>query len=201
VNRQGTEALYRVDEFKPARSQSTAHESDAEAEFRDVFLRHYATVVSVLLRVTGDRSRAEELANEVFWRFALKGPASIPNGNVGGWLYRAAVHAGIDALRASAKRSQYERAAAQNEQARAGLDGPLENLLREEESRKVRVALAAMKVPRAQILLLRAGGASYQEIADALQVPVGSVGTLMNRAESEFKRRFMGLKSTKEEKK
>jgi RNA polymerase sigma-70 factor (ECF subfamily) len=203
VNRQGSEALYRVSEFKrtqPEISSSSHAENDAEAELRDVFLRHYPTVVSVLLRITGDHSQAEELANEVFWRFARKGTACLLNGNIGGWLYRAAVHAGLDALRASSKRLQYERAAALSEQAQAAPDGPLDHLLREEERRKVRGALSAMKPERAQLLIMRAGGASYREISEMMQLRVGSVGTLLNRAEADFKKRYLQLKSTREEK-
>lgn len=196
MNREDTEALYRVDDLKPSCAESIPRwqDTDTEAEFRDVFLRHYPAVVSVLLRLTGDRSRAEELANEVFWRFSRKGAVSLVNDNVGAWLYRTAVRAGIDALRGSTKRSQYEHAAAVNEQTKATPNGPLETLLREEECRKVRGALAAMKPARAQILTMRSSGASYREMADVLRVPVGNIGTLLNRAEAEFKKRYLRFK-------
>jgi DNA-directed RNA polymerase specialized sigma24 family protein len=55
------------------RSMSQPRENSnswAEADFRAVFLQHYPQVIGVLLRLLGDRTRAEELANDVFWRLS-----------------------------------------------------------------------------------------------------------------------------------
>lgn len=164
----------------------------AEAEFEAIFLDHYAKVLRLLLRLTGNRAQAEELANEVFWRLSRMSLSWLLTNNVGGWLYRTATRAGIDALRASAKRTHYERAASRDaEPARATGGGALDELLREEARNRVRRALAAMKPARAEILLMRASDASYQEIAEALDVAAGSVGTLLNRAEEEFRKRYL----------
>ena len=81
-----------------------------EADFRAVFLQHYARIVAILVRLLGERSRAEEVANDAFWRLYRK-PALRVDGNLGGWLYRTATNLGIDALRASSRRRQYEEAA------------------------------------------------------------------------------------------
>src|SRR4029077_16518553 len=82
-----------------------------EAEFRGVFLQHYSRIVAILIRLLGDRSRAEEMANEACCRLCRQ-PGLQVDGNVGGWLYLAATNVGIDALRASGRRRQYEEAAA-----------------------------------------------------------------------------------------
>jgi hypothetical protein len=37
-----------------------------EADFRVVFLQHYARIVAILVRLLGDRSPAEEVANDAF---------------------------------------------------------------------------------------------------------------------------------------
>ena len=39
-----------------------------EADFRVVFLQHYARIVDILMRLLGDRSHAEEVASDAFWR-------------------------------------------------------------------------------------------------------------------------------------
>lgn len=39
-----------------------------EAEFRAVFFQHYARMVAVLLRLLGDASQAEEVANDIWAR-------------------------------------------------------------------------------------------------------------------------------------
>ena len=39
-----------------------------EADFRVVFLHHYARIVAILARLLGERSSAEEVANNAFLR-------------------------------------------------------------------------------------------------------------------------------------
>src|SRR5438445_5772892 len=124
-----------------------------EGEFRAVFLRHYPRIVALLIRLLGDRSRAEEMANDAFWRLYHQ-PALQVDGNVGGWLYRTATNLGIDALRASGRRRRYEEAAggASDE---GGGGGPLDALLREEKCRRERVVLALINPTQAERLTLR----------------------------------------------
>jgi len=49
-----------------------------EAEFEAVFLEHYGRIVSVLLRLLGDRTRAEELANDNALNFSPSVPLRCP---------------------------------------------------------------------------------------------------------------------------
>jgi RNA polymerase sigma factor (sigma-70 family) len=167
-----------------------------EAEFRAVFLQHYARIVAVLMRLLGDLSHAEEVASDALWR--LYRQPTLHDGNVGGWLYRTATNLGIDALRASRRRRQYEEAAgaAENE---GGAGGPLGDLLREEQCRRVRAVLASIKPTQAQLLILRSSGFSYKELAEALNVKMSGIGTMLNRAEEEFRNRYLALHANEEE--
>ena len=63
-------------------------------------------------------------------------------------------------------------------------------MLREERCARVRDVLGALKPRDAQLLLLRADGLAYCEVAGTLGIQPGSVGTLLARAEAEFERRF-----------
>ncbi len=173
-------------------------DTGSRAEFERIFLTHYGGVFSVLMRITGDRSRADELANEVFWRLYRQPAAATVWANAGPWLYRTATHLGIDSIRASSRRRSYERAAAIDPSAGAvSATGPLDSLLRAEECGRVRSALAGMKPARASILLLRANGLTYREIAISMNVALSGVGTLLNRAESEFRQRYLRLTGKK----
>ena len=167
-----------------------------EAEFRVVFLRHYARIVGILVRLLGDRSHAEEVASDAFWRL-YRQPALQVDGNIGGWLYRTAANLGIDVLRASGRRRQYEEAAARVRD--EGRSSPLDALLREEECRRVRAVLASIKPSSAQLLILRTSGFSYKELADVLDVKVSGIGTMLNRAQEEFRNRYFALHSNQEE--
>ncbi|HEV2176376.1 MAG TPA: sigma-70 family RNA polymerase sigma factor [Terriglobia bacterium] len=162
------------------------------SDFEGVFLEYYGRIVSVLHRLLGDRTRSEELANDVFWRLYQQPLRPEPDGNVGGWLYRAATNLGIDALRANARRQRYEQAAGR-EMATGSDPDPLDDVLRAEQCQRVRAVLAALKPGQAQVLALRSSGCSYNELAEALGVKRGSVGTMLIRAEAEFKKRYVEM--------
>jgi RNA polymerase sigma-70 factor (ECF subfamily) len=161
-----------------------------EASFESIFEEYYGRIVAVLCRLVGDRSRAEELANELFLKLYRKPLSPREDGNLGGWLYRTAMNMGIDALRASARRKEYEAQAGRIQAQTQISPTPLDALLREEQKRQVRATLARMKAQQAQILFLRSCGFSYQELASTMGVAIGSVGTMLNRAESEFQKRY-----------
>lgn len=167
----------------------------ADSEFEAVFLEHYPRVLGILMRLTGSRAQAEDLANDVFWRLSRRpAPWTLTN-NVGAWLYRTATHAGIDALRAAGARKRHEQKAApvncENETA-------LTEVLRAETCRVVRSVLASMKTAQAELLLMRADGCSYRELAEALNVAPTSIGTLLVRAEAEFRKRYLKATGKKE---
>jgi len=167
-----------------------------EPEFRKVFLQHYARIVAILVRLLGDRSQAEDVATDALWRL-YRQPALQVDGNVGGWLYRTATNLGVDALRASGRRRKYEQIA-ETARAEATAGGPLDDLLREEKCRRVRSVLASIKPAQAQLLILRTCGLSYKELADALDVQMSGIGTMLNRAEEEFRKRYLALYQNEE---
>lgn len=156
-----------------------------EAEFEAIFREHYGRILRVSRRVLQRDSEAEEVCAEVFLRLYRSGPGVAADGLVGGWLYRTATRASIDVLRAHRRRGAEveEDGAIQSEDP---AEGPLTLLLRRERIDEVREVLAKLKVQRAQLLLLRHSGLSYQEIAQAMQLDVHSVGTKLARAETEF---------------
>jgi RNA polymerase sigma factor (sigma-70 family) len=150
-----------------------------EAEFEAIFREHYGRIVRVTRRVLRRDSEAEEVCAEVFLRLYRTGPGVAADGLVGAWLYRTATRASIDALRANRRRgAEIEDEGAMQSEDPA--EGPLTLLLRQE-----RIAVK-LKVEKAQLLLLRHNGLTYQEIAQAMQMEVHSVGTKLARAEAEF---------------
>lgn len=177
--------------------RASSSEQWDEAEFRAVFLQHYSRILSILVRLLGDRSRAEEVANDAFWRL-YRQPALQIDGNIGGWLYRTATNLGIDILRSSVRRRQLEEAAGRMPNERTS-GGPLHDLLRKEKCRRVREVLSLIKPAQAQLLTLRSCGLSYKELADALEVKPTSIGTMLNRAEEEFRSRYLALHPNEEE--
>jgi RNA polymerase sigma-70 factor (ECF subfamily) len=161
-----------------------------DAAFDAAYLKHQPRVAAVLRRVTGDRARTEELLNDVFTGLHRDRARllALPESEVASWLYRRAVHLGIDALRVASRRQKYEGSAAgQLEEVDPSTD-PLERVLRDAERARVRAVLAAMKPAQAQLLLLRSSGCSYGELAAALDVEPGAVGTMLVRAQAAFRK-------------
>jgi RNA polymerase sigma-70 factor, ECF subfamily len=168
-------------------------------EFETLFVKHYQRIVEILRRIVGDHGRAEDLASEVFLKLYRQPLAKEPEANVGGWLYRTATNLGIDALRAAARRSRFEQAAGQDAGQNKTAENGFERIARFEREHRVRTVLAEIKPAQAQLLLLRASGNSYKELAAALEIEPGSVGTLLVRAEAAFEQRYRELFGSEED--
>lgn len=178
----------------PARrgSQIVARVPDQaeSAAFEALFHRHWNGVYGVLYRLLGDAAEAEDLALETFWRYWERPPAR--SDNVAGWLYRVATNLGYNALRAAGRRSGYEARAGLSDVAVSVPADPAGAAERVEARTRVRAVLRELPPRDARLLLLRHAGLSYQEIATAIEVAPGSVGTLLARAERAFKQRMGG---------
>lgn len=160
------------------------------AWFDAVFREHYPRVVGMLARLMGDRGQAEEIAADVFCKLAQRRRLFEDRDHPAAWVYRVAVNAGFDALRSRARRKRHEEAAGAEHHRAADPAGALDGLLREERCGRVRAVLGALKPRDAQLLLLRASGLAYRELARTLGIQASSVGTLLARAEQEFERKF-----------
>lgn len=158
--------------------------------FDEVFLAHYGRIVSILRRLLGDQGHAEDVANEVFLRLYRRGVPMDANSNVPGWLYRSAMNLGIDQLRARNRRDRYEQEAARDEARAHHAESGLDHVLRAERQRRVRAVLAELKPEQAELLLSRATGHSYRELAARLDLEPNSVGKLLVRAEAAFEKRY-----------
>lgn len=158
--------------------------------FEELFLEHYPRVVAIIRRVVGDSGVAEEQAGAVFLKLHDRPHLAGEPSKLRAWLYRVAVRSGLDALRAAARRAQYEHEAAGPVTVETP---PLDDLLARERAAKVRKALTQLDPQRAQLLLLRHAGFSYHEVAETLDLNPASVGTLLVRAEAELARRYREL--------
>ena len=164
-------------------------EHRAAAWFEALFQAHYPRIVGMLARLTGDRGHAEEIAADVFCKVAAR-PALEHMEDLTAWVYRVATNAGLDAVRSNARRRRREREAGVESIRLAPESGALDGLLLEERCARVRSVLAVLKPREAQLLLLRADGMAYRDLAQSLGINPGSVGTLLARAEAEFERKF-----------
>jgi RNA polymerase sigma factor (sigma-70 family) len=154
--------------------------------FDRLFTREYPRVVAVARRVLLDADAAEDVAQDVFVAFARRHDPS--SRFAAAWLHRAAVHRALNAIRGAQRRREREardaRLATANRLADSLDADPAQRLLRNEERRRVRHALARLPNRSRIVLALRHGGLTYAETAQALGVKVNVVGTLLARAEA-----------------
>lgn len=152
------------------------------ADLEQVFRAGYPRVVAIAARVLGSRDEAEDVAQEVFLTF---GRSSVPAGEAPGWLSVAAAHTALNHLRSGRRRAARERAARDRDPLAPDV---ADTVVTVEERRRVRAALARLPRRQAVALVLRHGGLSYAEVAAALDLSPGSVGTTVRRAESALRK-------------
>ncbi|HET9847690.1 MAG TPA: sigma-70 family RNA polymerase sigma factor [Candidatus Dormibacteraeota bacterium] len=153
--------------------------------FERLFLQEYPKVVAIAYRVLADRPAAEDVAQEVFLKFHRS--LSPDSERASGWLHAAAVHSALNVIRGERRRAQRETAHARDA-AQASIASP-EGIVEEgERRREVRSALARLPQRTAAVLLLRHSGLSYAEVASALGMKVGNVGTVLRRAEEALRK-------------
>jgi len=149
------------------------------ADLGEIFRRDYQLVVGVAARVLGSRDQAEDVAQEVFLSF---GRSSVPAGEARGWLSVAAAHTALNLLRSGRRRASREETVAATHD--AVVSDVAEVVVMLEERSRVRAALARLPRKHAVALVLRHSGLSYADVAAALDLSPGSVGTTVRRAES-----------------
>jgi len=162
-----------------------------ESAFNNLFVRHYAVVYRVVYGLTGTREAAEDAAQETFLALYRRPPA--PDQPLRPWLCRVALNTARNALRAERRDALRVERAALDVVAAGELAEAVE---RAEERDRVRAALATLPQRQARPLLLRHAGLSYAEVAAALDLAPGSVGTLLARAERAFAEAYARCIST-----
>lgn len=161
--------------------------ASGELDIESVFRTYYGRLTGLISRVVRDRARAEEIAVEVILKFAR---ARVAADRAEPWLLRAAATAAIDELRRRERRGRREswfgflsKPPATPHDAWASAD----------EVGRVRAVLAKLAPRAAEMLLLRADGASYEEVAAALEMNAASVGTTLRRAQEQFRKEYVAL--------
>ncbi len=147
--------------------------------FAELVRRHQGKVRALLLRLTGDRSQADDLAQEVFLR-AYRGLVGFEGrSSIGTWLYRISYNVYLNhrtrTRSFAALPEDYDARAAAPDDA---LSAPRSDLRRD-------LVAAISELPeryRAVIVLYYLQEVSYPEIAEILELPLGTVKTHLHRA-------------------
>lgn len=151
---------------------------DADA-FQGLYREQASRVFSLCLRLTGDRVRAEELAQDVFVRVWEKRWLVPRDGDLTGWLTRVTMRVALNAFRGDRRRlERVEPVEEPSAVERISLRTPA-------AIRRMDLATATARLPakaRAVYVLHEIEGFSHTEIAAQLGVAPGTVRAQLHRA-------------------
>lgn len=152
--------------------------ADFEAFFRD----HYRSVVRLAYSVVGDSQGAQDVAQDVFLAVYRRFPGNYEQ--AAGWVRVAAVHSALNVLRGERRRDKRQLRV----QVVNSVPTVEDTVIGRESRAELRRVLRRLPRRSAAVLVMRHGGMSYVEIAEALGVKVGNVGTLIRRAECALRK-------------
>jgi RNA polymerase sigma-70 factor, ECF subfamily len=166
----------------------------SQERFAAVFRERYRELHGLAYRLLGDHGEAEDVVQETFLRLDGQAVLDRPDGEVAAWLRRVCLNTAYNRLRGRRRTTaRLERAGLAeraDDEADAGAT-PLLDVLRAEQQRAVRQALAALPERQRSVVLLRHAGYAYAEIAATLDLAVGSVGVLLARGERAFREAYL----------
>lgn len=172
-----------------------------DVEAFEVLVRRYQhRVFTHICRMTGEREEAADLTQEVFVKVytslnSFRGQASFQT-----WLYRVTANLCVDRHRRSRHGPQVARsldAPVETDEGEMEVEppdwqaNPERRSLTEELQAEVRAAVLALSERlRAVVVMHDLQGLSYEEIAAALAIPLGTVKSRLFNARAELRRRL-----------
>ncbi len=160
--------------------------TDQVPTWEEVARNHGRFLYTVAYRLTGDHEEAQDLVQEVLLR-VHRGLATYRPGSMEGWLSRITTNAFLDEVRRR-KRRPVEALPDEPDRVIAGAPSADDALDTANLPDHVQAALRALPEDfRAPVVLCDVVGFSYQEIADALGIPVGTVRSRIHRGRSQLK--------------
>jgi len=153
------------------------------AAFSELVRRHRPRVLRTAYGILGSTQEAEDVAQEVFIKVWNSLSRYHGQGAFASWLYRIAVNTSIDALRR--RRDDLPLDELQS----VGEERPEESVLRRAERGRVRLAVRSLPPAcRAALVLREYEQLSYKEIAEVLQVPIGTVMSRLHYGRQTLKK-------------
>lgn len=178
---------------------------EVRPSFEELFERYRTLVFQLCYRIVGDREEALDVSQEVFLAIYRKMDHFRGDSSPKTWIYRIAINRAANRcrwwsrLRRRGTVSLDEHLSA--ESARSIADtiesqgrSPEQSLLVEEERAQIERSLSSLPVQQRVAVIMRdIEGLSYEEIAETMEVSLGTVKSRIARGREELKRRLNGV--------
>lgn len=169
-----------------------------EGAFSELLRRYERPIFSLIYRMVRDRNLAEDLAQEAFIRAFNAIDSYNSSYKFSSWIFKIANNHTIDFLRkkrldtVSIDGSPHATSTEQEEKTRlvieSGDESPADYVENRELGSQIEVAIGELRPEyRTAILLRHVEGYAYDEIAEIMELPLGTVKTYLHRARSELK--------------
>jgi RNA polymerase sigma-70 factor (ECF subfamily) len=176
-----------------------------ESAYRELVRRYERPIFSLLFRMVRDRELAEDLAQETFVKALNAIDSYRPEYKFSSWIFKIANNAAIDHLRrreldtlsleGSPHAATPEAVAATALQIGDRQENALDIVEAKELGGMIEEAIGRLRPEyRSCILLRHVEGHSYEEIAEMLDLPLGTVKTYIHRARNELRRMLAHLR-------
>jgi RNA polymerase sigma-70 factor (ECF subfamily) len=188
------------------RELATMAAGGREPAFRELLNRYERPVFSLIYRMVRDRTLAEDLAQEAFIR-AFNAIGSYKTSyKFSNWILKIANNHTIDHLRkrrldtVSIHGSPHATTEDEISQTRVVIEArdenPHEYLEHKELGGQIEEAIGGLREEYRTVILLRhVEGYAYDEIADIMDLPLGTVKTYLHRARGELRKSLAHLAS------
>ena len=172
--------------------------SGREAAYRELVRRYERPVFALLYRMVRDRELAEDLSQETFVKALNAIDSYRPEFKFSSWIFKIANNAAIDHLRrreldtlsldGSPHAETPEAMQATALQIGARQESPLDAVQARELGGAIEAAIGRLRPEyRSCILLRHVEGRAYEEIAEILDMTLGTVKTYIHRARNELR--------------
>ena len=176
-----------------------------ETAYRELIRRYERPIFALIFRMVRDRELAEDLSQETFIKALNAIESYRPEFKFSSWIFKIANNAAIDHLRrreldtlsldGSPHAETPEAMQATALQIGARQESPLDTVEAKELGGAIEVAIARLRPEyRSCILLRHVEGRAYEEIAEILDLPLGTVKTYIHRARNELRQALAHLR-------
>lgn len=190
---------------------STDHElvgfarAGSEQAYRELLGRYQRPLFSLIYRMVRDRELAEDLAQETFVKVFNHLDKYNPKFKFSSWIFKIGSNLAIDTLRkrelptvsldGSRHATTDDEVAATRIAVASEDENPEELLMARELGAEIEEAIGRLRPEYQTAVLLRhVEGRPYEEIAEIMEIPLGTVKTYIHRARNELKESLAHLR-------